>query len=118
MSELTLKSRRVLLPGGFQPAAVTIRDGRIAAIGRITARGRTEIDARGKVVAPGFIDVHAHAEDVTALPAGENFLRMGVTTIVTGNCGGSKLNVAEFFSDDRRGMEQFYAIVQHRRLPQ
>ncbi len=28
------------------------------------------------------------------------------------------LNVAEFFSDDRRGMEQFYAIVQHRRLPQ
>src|SRR5262249_44551562 len=53
----------------------------------------------GKVVAPGFIDVHTHCEDVTELPVGENFLRMGVTTIVTGNCGGSKLNVGEFFAD-------------------
>lgn len=78
-------------------ADVGLRDGRIATVGRIAGAGRTEIDARGQVVAPGFIDVHAHAEDVTALPAGENFLRMGVTTIVTGNCGGSKLNVAEFF---------------------
>jgi N-acyl-D-amino-acid deacylase len=83
-------------------ADVALRAGRIAAIGRVEGRGQTEIDARGKVVAPGFIDVHAHAEDVTSLPAGENFLRMGVTTIVTGNCGGSKLNVADFFSDITR----------------
>jgi N-acyl-D-amino-acid deacylase len=76
---------------------VAIQDQRIVQIGQVKGIGRTEIDARGKVVAPGFVDVHTHAEDVTQLPVGENFIRMGVTTIVTGNCGGSKLNVGEFF---------------------
>src|SRR6266849_4945969 len=52
---------------------------------------------RGLVIAPGFIDVHTHAEDLAELPLAENFVRMGVTTIVTGNCGGSELDVAEFF---------------------
>jgi N-acyl-D-amino-acid deacylase len=49
-------------------------------------------------VAPGFIDVHTHAEDIDDQPLGENFLRMGVTTIILGNCGASALNVGEFFS--------------------
>jgi N-acyl-D-amino-acid deacylase len=49
------------------------------------------------IVAPGFIDVHTHAEDIADLPLAENFLRMGVTTLVLGNCGGSTLNVGEFF---------------------
>jgi N-acyl-D-amino-acid deacylase len=97
--DVVIRGGRVI--DGTGAAAVTgdvaIRDGRVAGIGKIAGRGRTEIDAHGKVVAPGFIDVHTHAEDVTDLPIGENFLRMGVTTIVTGNCGGSKLNVAEFF---------------------
>ena len=97
--DVVVRGGRVIDGSGAAPvdADVAIREGRIAAVGRIAGRGRTEIDARGQVVAPGFIDVHAHAEDVTSLPAGENFLRMGVTTIVTGNCGGSKLNVADFF---------------------
>jgi N-acyl-D-amino-acid deacylase len=97
--DVVIRGGRVIDGTGAPAVAadVSLRDGRVVHIGRITGRGRTEIDARGQVVAPGFIDVHAHAEDVTALPAGENFLRMGVTTIVTGNCGGSKLNVAEFF---------------------
>jgi N-acyl-D-amino-acid deacylase len=76
---------------------VAILGHRIAAVGQFPGKGREEISARGLVVAPGFIDVHSHSEDVTDIPAGENFLRMGVTTIVTGNCGGSKLNVGEFF---------------------
>ena len=78
-------------------ADLAIRDGRIVLMGRIDERGGTEINAAGRVVAPGFIDVHTHSEDVAELPVAENFIRMGVTTIVTGNCGGSKLNVAEFF---------------------
>ncbi len=77
---------------------VAIQAGKIVAVGKVAGAGRTEIDARGQVVAPGFIDVHTHSEDVAELPVGENFIRMGVTTIVTGNCGGSKLNVGEFFS--------------------
>jgi N-acyl-D-amino-acid deacylase len=80
---------------------LAIRGDRIAAVGQLPAgsTAATEIDAAGRVVAPGFIDVHTHSEDITDLPVAENFLRMGVTTIVTGNCGGSKLNVAEFFAD-------------------
>lgn len=78
-------------------ADVGVKDGRIAVIGTIEAKGRTEIDAGGLIVAPGFIDVHTHAEDITDLPLAENFARMGVTTLVLGNCGSSVLNVADFF---------------------
>src|SRR6185369_10933410 len=76
---------------------IGIRDGRIARVGRITpADARQTIDARGQVVAPGFIDVHTHVESIFSLPAAENFIRMGVTTLVTGNCGGSAVDVGQF----------------------
>ena len=78
--------------------AVGIRAGRIAAVGDATGPAKTTIDAKGQVVAPGFIDVHTHSEDICEIPTAENFLRMGVTTIITGNCGSSMTNVAELFS--------------------
>jgi N-acyl-D-amino-acid deacylase len=78
-------------------ADVGIKDGRIARIGRIdSAQANKTIDARGQIVAPGFIDVHTHVESIYSLPAAENFVRMGVTTLVTGNCGGSVTDVGEF----------------------
>jgi N-acyl-D-amino-acid deacylase len=61
------------------------------------ARAALEIDARGRIVAPGFIDVHTHAEDIEELPNAENFVRMGATTLVLGNCGSSTLDVAGLF---------------------
>ena len=81
------------------PGDVAVRGDRIAIVGHLPAgsTATTEIDAAGRVVAAGFIDVHTHSEDVADLPHGENFLRMGVTTIVTGNCGGSHLDVGGFF---------------------
>ena len=76
---------------------IAIKDGRIVAIGRIDRRdARQTIDAKGQIVAPGFIDVHTHVESIYSLPAAENFVRMGVTSLVTGNCGGSVTDVAEF----------------------
>ena len=79
-------------PGVVQDVA--IKDGKIAALGRIPrAQGAQSIDAAGLVVAPGFIDVHTHADDLVDRPAAANFVRMGVTTIVAGNCGGSALDV-------------------------
>jgi N-acyl-D-amino-acid deacylase len=75
-------------------ADVAIKGGRIVAIGRVAGDAKTEIDAKGLIVAPGFIDVHTHADDIADLPRAENFVRMGVTTLVAGNCGGSTLDVA------------------------
>jgi N-acyl-D-amino-acid deacylase len=102
--DLVIRGGRVL-DGTGRPAVsadVAIRGDRIVEIGKVSARGRTEIDAAGRIVAPGFIDVHTHAEDIAELPVAENFLRMGVTTIVTGNCGSSKLDVAAFFAEIAR----------------
>lgn len=78
-------------------ADIGLRNGRIAAIGRIdSAEAARTIDAANQIVAPGFIDVHTHVESIYSLPAAENFVRMGVTTLVTGNCGGSTTDVAQF----------------------
>lgn len=78
-------------------ADVAVKDGRIAAIGKISGAAKEEIDAAGLVIAPGFIDVHTHADDVADFPLAENFLRMGVTSIVVGNCGSSDLDIGKLF---------------------
>ncbi|MBL9186062.1 MAG: D-aminoacylase [Opitutaceae bacterium] len=97
--DLLIRGGRVIDGTGRAAYAgdIAVRGDRIVALGALAGTARTTIEANGLVVAPGFIDVHTHSEDITDLPAAENFLRMGVTTIVTGNCGGSKLNVGEFF---------------------
>lgn len=78
-------------------ADVGIKDGRIARIGRLDpSRAQKTVDSKGQILAPGFIDVHTHVESIYSLPAAENFVRMGVTTLVTGNCGGSTTDVARF----------------------
>lgn len=78
-------------------ASVGIKDGKILKIGRIDASAGIEVlDAKNHIVAPGFIDVHAHTESIYSNPKAENFIRMGVTTLVTGNCGGSALDIGEF----------------------
>ena len=81
-------------------ADVAIKNGRIVEIGKLDPkRAARVIDAKGLIVAPGFIDVHTHIEGgIENFPAAENFLRMGVTSVVTGNCGSSALNLNEWFS--------------------
>jgi N-acyl-D-amino-acid deacylase len=80
-------------------ADVAIKDGRIAAIGRIPrSQAAQVIDASGLAVSPGFIDVHTHADGLIERPAAANFVRMGVTTVVAGNCGGSALDVGAALS--------------------
>jgi N-acyl-D-amino-acid deacylase len=92
-----------IVDGSGNPAFfgdIAIKDGRIAAIGRVPGHGvKADIDAKGLIVAPGFIDVHTHADEIATMPEAENFARMGVTTVVVGNCGGSTTNVAGLFKD-------------------
>jgi N-acyl-D-aspartate/D-glutamate deacylase len=64
-------------------------DGRqVTAVGAVDTRGYREIDARGRLVTPGFIDVHTHL-DAQLLwdPGGTSSCSHGVTTVVMANCG-------------------------------
>jgi N-acyl-D-aspartate/D-glutamate deacylase len=69
-------------------ADVAVKDGRIAAVGRVSGAGAEEIDASGQIVAPGFVDIHTHYDGQATWES-----RMqpsswhGVTTVVMGNCG-------------------------------
>lgn len=80
-------------------ADVAVDGDRISKIGDLSAEhAKREIDIARHALAPGFIDVHTHVDDdIFALPLAENFIRDGVTTIVSGNCGGSVLDVKGFF---------------------
>jgi N-acyl-D-amino-acid deacylase len=100
-------------PARFADVAVT--NGRIAAVGRVTGEAKRLVDATGLVVAPGFIDLHTHADEIAEQPLAENFVRMGVTTVVAGNCGGSTLDVAgELRAVEVRGAAvNFATLVGH-----
>jgi len=82
-----------------------IRDGRIAAIGEVAfLPGTPVVDIEGQHVAPGFVDLHAHVDaDVVRAPLCQNFLRMGVTTLITGNCGSSVGDLAAHFARLEKG---------------
>lgn len=70
-------------------ADIGILDGRIAAIGDLSAcSAKTVIDATGKIVAPGFIDSHTHDDQAVLSQPDMSFkISQGVTTVITGNCG-------------------------------
>lgn len=78
---------------------VAIKDGKIISIGNLNAWQSTKtIDATGLIIAPGFIDVHTHIEDDEVKnPFATNFIADGVTTVVTGNCGLSKVDLNKYF---------------------
>ncbi len=67
---------------------VAVTDGKIAEVGKISGRGKREIDARGAIVAPGFVDIHTHYDGQATW---DSYLQPtswhGVTTVVMGNCG-------------------------------
>ncbi|MCZ6820031.1 MAG: amidohydrolase family protein, partial [Calditrichaeota bacterium] len=79
-------------------ADLAIKDGKIVRIGKIeNIKSKEVIDAEHLVVAPGFIDLHTHAErKILEFPSVENYIRQGVTTIVGGNCGGSPYPIGDF----------------------
>ena len=105
--DVVIRNGRVL-DGAGNPwilADVGIRNGRFAKIGIVPARGRTEIDARGRYVSPGWIDMMDQSGGVLPRnPLAENKLRMGVTTAIGGE-GGTPVpagQIAAYF----RGLEQ------------
>jgi N-acyl-D-amino-acid deacylase len=109
----------LVVDGSGQPgrvASVGIRNGRIAAVGPLTgATAPQTLDARGLVVAPGFIDVHTHVDEIASQPAIPHFVRMGVTTVIAGNCGGSADDVAAAFrtTDGARPAINYATLIGH-----
>ncbi|HTX02426.1 MAG TPA: amidohydrolase family protein [Candidatus Acidoferrales bacterium] len=90
MYDLILKDARVV-DGTGRPqyqADVGIEGDRIAAIGEISGPAREVIDAGGRVLSPGFVDVHTHYDaQITWDPGASPSPSLGVTTVVMGNCG-------------------------------
>lgn len=86
-------------------ADVAVKDGKIARIGyNLSDDAEKVIDGTGKVLAPGFIDAHSHADKrIEAVPHCARLLEQGVTTIIGGMCGGSAAPIsAEHFEDSLR----------------
>jgi N-acyl-D-amino-acid deacylase len=77
---------------------VAIKDGKILKAGKLAGiTAPKTIDAGGRIVAPGFIDVHTHVEgDEMKNPTADNFIYDGVTTVVTGNCGSSNVDIKKY----------------------
>jgi N-acyl-D-amino-acid deacylase len=88
--DLILRGGTVIDGTGGEPrdADVGVVDGRIAAIRHLSGRGHEELDARGLLVTPGFVDIHTHYDgqvtwDERLAPSSGH----GVTTVLMGNCG-------------------------------
>jgi N-acyl-D-aspartate/D-glutamate deacylase len=101
MYDLIIRNGTVIDGTGAErfQADVAIQDGRIAKIGTITEAATKEIDAKGKLVTPGWVDIHTHYDgqatwDPILAPSSWH----GVTTVVMGNCG---VGFAPVKPDDR-----------------
>jgi N-acyl-D-amino-acid deacylase len=83
---------------------VGISGGAIRALGRIPrSRAAAVVDAAGLAVSPGFIDVHDHTDsDLLVNPKAESAVRQGVTTVVSGQCGGSPFPLSAEEAEDMR----------------
>lgn len=82
---------------------VAVNNGKISEIGINLEEATIEIDAKNKILAPGFIDIHMHEEDLSVqsedpYDISYKMLTMGVTTCVAGNCGNNKPDIEIFFN--------------------
>ncbi len=101
--DVLLRNGRLLDGTGapWQARDVGVRKGKIAQVGRLNrSKADVVIDASGKYVAPGFIDIHTHSDvGVLVEPTCECAVRQGVTTHVIGNCGDSPAPISDRYRD-------------------
>ena len=88
--DLVLRGGTVVDGTGAAPvrADVAIEGHRITAVGVVDGKGQREIDVDGRLVTPGFVDIHTHLDAQLAWdPIGSSSCFHGVTTVAVGNCG-------------------------------
>jgi N-acyl-D-amino-acid deacylase len=99
-ADILIKNGRILDGTGnsWYYGDVAVKDGKILKIGNFdNVTAAKVIDAKGLIVSPGFIDVHTHIEgDEFKNPTANNFILDGVTTVVTGNCGSSNVDIKKY----------------------
>jgi N-acyl-D-amino-acid deacylase len=98
--DLLIKNGRII-DGTGNPwfrGDVAIKDGKIFKVGNCeNLASSTVIDAKEMIVSPGFIDVHTHIEgDELKNPTANNFILDGVTSVITGNCGASRVDIRAY----------------------
>lgn len=112
MFDIVINNGHVIDPSSKISAKLNIgiSEGKIACISKEPLSGTREIDAKGLVVAPGFIDMHMHEDpyneetDSFAFCISDSMLNMGVTTAIGGNCGlGPKDPAGYLDAVDRKG---------------
>ncbi len=122
--DLILRGGTIVDGSGGEPfkADVAIKDGKIAAVGDGIGEGAEEIDVHGKLVTPGFVDIHTHYDgqvvwETQTAPSANH----GVTTVLMGNCG---VGFAPCRAEDRdkliylmEGVEDVPEIVMRDGLP-
>ena len=83
---------------------IGIKEGKIAAIGKIGKSCDKLIDAKGLAVSPGFIDIHTHTDtNLLQAPLGDSRIYQGVTTDIGGNCGDSPFPYSDAYYESRKG---------------
>jgi predicted amidohydrolase YtcJ len=120
-ADIVLKNGTVIDGTGAprRRADVAIKGEKIVAVGTVAADPKARvIDASAWVVAPGFIDLHNHSDSgivAARTRANRNYQMQGVTTIVTGNCGGGTLDVAQLLDavDDHGAGTNVIHLVPH-----
>ena len=97
------------------PGDLGIKEGKIAAIGNLGDTADQIVDATGRAVSPGFIDIHTHTDtNLFECPAGDSKLYQGVTTDVGGNCGDSPFPYSDAdFAERKEQLRYGYPYWQH-----
>ena len=113
--DVLIKNATIVDGTGTPPfkGEVAVIGERIAGIGESLGSGDKIIDAGGKIVCPGFIDVHNHGDiSIIYYPRADGYLRQGITTFIGGQCGSSPAPIGDYVVD----LTVLYDLVQELKM--
>lgn len=122
MEEFLVKIKNALVvDGSGKPpysANIGIKDDKVTAVGKVTGNAVHEIDAKGLLAIPGFIDSHSHGDmDILFFPNCESYLLQGVTTMVAGQCGMSPAPIGDNIQLPGVAAEYLYLLEPYKYYP-
>lgn len=111
---LIIKNGQIVDGSGGEPykGDIGLKGEEITAIGDLSgAKAPTILDAKGKIVSPGFIDIHSHTDaNPLIFPRGESMIMQGVTTSIGGNCGSSPFPLSTEMTPEKEYAKKRYGL--------